>query len=153
MGGSWVHQLHEASLPLLTFGWASLAAAHGWNRLRHRGGGLPWVMNILWLSTWVMAGSTVVIGLEEGVLGHEDEAAGVNWPHLVQQGLTWTYLALLGATVAFAAGWWRIDLSGVAARVVPLRRGQVARALGQMLSLALGVGLAAAVGVIMVNVR
>ncbi len=145
--------MHEASLPLLAFGWVSLAAAHGWNRLRHRGGGLPWVMNILWLSTWVMAGSTVVIGLEEGLLGHEDEAAGVNWPHLVQQGLTWTYLPLLGATVAFAAGWWRIDLSGVAARVVPLRRGQAARALGQMLSLALGVGLAAAVGVIMVNVR
>jgi hypothetical protein len=148
-----VHQLHEASLPLLAFGWVSLAAAHGWNRLRHRGGGLPWVMNVLWLSTWVMAGSTVIIGLEEGLLGHEDEATGVNWPHLVQQGLTWTYLSLLGATVAFAAGWWRIDLSDAAARVVPLRRGQAVRALGHLLTLALGVGLAAVVGVIVVNVR
>ena len=63
-------------------------------------------MNVLWLSTWVMAGSTVVIGLEEALLGHEDQVAGVNWPHLVQRGLTWTYLALLGASVALAAGWF-----------------------------------------------
>ncbi len=107
----------------------------------------------MWLSTWVMAGSTVVIGLEEGFLGHEDETAGVNWPHLVQQGLTWTYLALLGASVALAAGWWRVDLSGMAARMAPLRRGQAARALAQLVNLALGVGLIAAVAVIVTNVR
>ena len=153
MGGSWVHQLHAVSLPLLGFGWVSLAAAHGWNRFRHGGGGLPWVMNVLWLSTWVMAGSTVVIGLEEALLGHEDVVAGVNWPHLVQRGLTWTYLALLGASVALAAGWWRVDLSGMAARIVPVRNRQAARALAQLVNLTLGVGLTAAVAVIIINVR
>jgi hypothetical protein len=153
VGGSWVHQLHEASLPLLGFGWASLAAAHGWNRLRHRGGGLPWVMNVLWLSTWVMVGSTVVVGLEEGLLGHEDEVGGINWPHLVQQGLTASYLALLAVSAGWAFGWWRVDVSGTAARVLKLPSGQMARSIGQMLNLALGVGLVAAVAVIVINVR
>ncbi len=153
MGGSWVHQLHRVSLPLLAFGWASLALAHGWNRLRHGGGGLPWVVNVLWLSTWVMVGSTIIVGLEEGLLGHEDEAGGINWAHLVQQGLTGTFLALLAAHVGLAAGWWRLDLSGVAVRLMPLRGRQTARSLGQLLNLALGVGLAATVGVIVINLR
>ncbi len=138
--------MHEASLPLLAFGWVSLAAAHGWNRLRHGGGGLPWVLGILWLSTWVMAGSTVVIGLEEGFLGHEDEAAGVNWPHLVQQGLTATYLALLAAEAALAAGWWRLDLLGRAARWTPVKGRQAARAVGSLMLLVAGLALAVLVG-------
>ncbi len=147
-----MHQLHRVSLPLLAFGWASLALAHGWNRLRHGGGGLPWVLNMLWLSTWVMVGSTIIVGLEEGLLGHEDEAGGINWAHLVQQGLTGTFLALLAAHVGLAAGWWRLDVVGSAVRPVPVSGRQTKRALGSLVLMTLGVVAAAAVGVIVVNV-
>ena len=54
--------------------------------------------------------------------------------------------------MALAAGWWRVDLAGMAARMVPLRRGQAARALAQLVNLTLGVGLTAAVAVIIINV-
>ncbi len=138
-----MHQLHRVSLPLLAFGWASLALAHGWNRLRHGGGGLPWVLNVLWLSTWVMVASTIIVGLEEGLVGHEDEAGGINWPHLVQQGVTGSFLALLAAQVGLAAGWWRLDVVGRAAQPVPIRGRQTRRALGSLALIAVGVALAA----------
>ena len=46
----------------------------------------------------------------------------------------------------------RVDLAGTAARLVPMGGRQTAWAAGQLLNLALGVGLAAAAGIIVVNV-
>lgn len=146
-----MHQVHEASLPLLAFGWTALIAAHGWNRLRHRGGGLPWVVNVLWLSTWVMVASTVIIGLEEGLLGHEEEVAGTNWPHLAQQGLTGVFLALLAANVALAVGWWRRDPVGTLARAARVGGRQTRRALASLGLMTVGMALVASIGLAVVS--
>lgn len=151
VGGSWVHQLHRASLPLLAFGWASLALAHGWSQVRHRGGGLLWVSSILWLSTWTIAGSTVITALEEGLLGHEGERFGLNWPHLAQQGLSAAYVVLLAVAVGRALGWWRLEPAWQLGRLL-LAGGRQARiAAGSLVLMAAGVGLAASAGVIAAN--
>ena len=152
MGGlqTW---LAAAAPGLLAFSWASLLFAHSWNRFRHGGGGLPWVLGILWSSTWVLVANSVIFAVSRTAGGGAWTHFGLDWKPLLQEGLTGTYLALLAADVALAAGWWRVDLSGAAARLLGLRRGQLARALGQLANLALGVGLAVAVGAIVTNVR
>ena len=49
----------------LGFGWVMLLVAHYWNRSRHHGGGLPWVLSILWLATWVTLVNTAIFGIED----------------------------------------------------------------------------------------
>jgi hypothetical protein len=145
--------LAAAAPGLLAFSWVSLLVAHYWNRFRHGGGAQPWVLGILWSSTWVLVANSAIFAVSRTAGGGAWTRLGLAWKPLLQEGLTGTYLALLAADVALAAGWWRIDLSGVLSRVVGLRSGQVGRAIGQLVNLALGVGLAAAVGVIVINVR
>ncbi|MFQ6020049.1 MAG: hypothetical protein ACE5KW_04760, partial [Dehalococcoidia bacterium] len=132
---------------------ASLLFAHYWNRARHGGGGLPWVLGILWSSTWILIANSAIFGVSKTVGGGAWAHLGLDWKPLLQEGLTATYLALLAADAALAAGWWRVDLSGATARLVAEAGRQPGRAAGQLLNMALGVGLAATVGVIVINVR
>lgn len=145
--------LATAAPGVLAFSWTSLLFAHYWQRFRHGGGGLRWVVGILWSSTWVLAANTAIFAISRTVADDPWAHLGLDWKPLLQQGLTATYLALLAADAGLAAGVWRLDMAGLASRALPFGRGQAGRALGQMLNLALGVGLAAAIGVIIVNVR
>jgi hypothetical protein len=111
------------------------------------------VLGILWSSTWLLVANSAIYAVSRTVADDPWTHLGLDWKPLLQQGLTGTFLALLAADVALAAGWWRLDLSGVLSRVAGLRPGQAARAIGQLANLALGVGLAAAAGVIVINVR
>ncbi|MFQ5879566.1 MAG: hypothetical protein ACE5IZ_05285 [Dehalococcoidia bacterium] len=143
--------LAVAAPGLLPFSWATLLLAHYWNRTRQHGGGLPWVLGILWASTWILAANTIIFGLSRTMGGGGWEHLGLSWKPLVQGALTGTYLGLLAADVALAAGWWRLDLAGLSGRWLGARRWR-AYAVGHMANLAVGLALAAAIATIVSSV-
>ena len=94
MSGSWVHMFHDYWLLLDGFGWATLLLAHYWSWTRHGRRGLPWVLSMLWLSTWTMLLNTSIFAMEEYWLGHNALFHGVNWPHMIQIGTSVTFLVM-----------------------------------------------------------
>lgn len=143
--------MHEVLSPwLLGVGWVLLLTAHYWNRSRHQGGGLPWVLGVLWLSTWVMVTNTVIFVTEEGFVGHEAQIWGVNWPHLVQTATAVAFLALLALEVTRPLRLHRVDLARFSGGLLRAHGWRI-YAVGQLANLATAITLGAAVALIVGN--
>jgi hypothetical protein len=108
-------------------------------------------MGVLWLSTWLLVANTAIFAVSRTLADDSWRHIGLDWRPLLQQGLTATYLALLAAAAAAAVRWWRVDLLGMAARLTPLKGRQAAWAAGSLMLMAVGVALAASIGLVVVS--
>ena len=105
------------------------------------------MLSILWLATWVTLVNTAIFGVEEGLVGHEQIARGVNWPHLLQTGTAATFLLLLAMNVSTLAGLIHVDLGRWTGRILGASRWR-AYAVGHMVNLSVGLALAAGIAVL-----